>query len=244
MANTVDPASNLQLTRKQLDDLDVLVKKMLELPEANAPSSVPPNNEPDLSAMGIFSPEENPWTPKKTESTKVPETSEPKATKTSSLDVEQKPEILKSILSRGIQKEPNPSFGIEEPPSNNQNSSPLAGWKPSALTWAPLAQSWEKLKLEELEKQQKETKPRSTHAEANEKLKTETASNPWQSTGIPSTTDTKKPLKPLPKSELKERKKTSKFKRVLLDAVGFLGILIFVCAAALYLSSSFNWPIK
>ena len=38
MSNTHNPTSNLHLTRKQLDELDVLVQKMLNLPEANIPA--------------------------------------------------------------------------------------------------------------------------------------------------------------------------------------------------------------
>jgi len=52
------------------------------------------------------------------------------------------------------------------------------------------------------------------------------------------------PLNYSSKTEPTERKKRSKLKTVLLDAVGFLGIILFVCAAALYLSSSFGWPMK
>ncbi|MBJ7304234.1 MAG: hypothetical protein JHD26_07285, partial [Gemmataceae bacterium] len=116
-----------------------------------------------------------------------------------------------------------------------------SGWKPSPLTWAPLAQSWEKLRLEELQKQQKEIKPL---AQSNE-LPTEILKpTPLAVQFDINTNKGSTPLNFSSKSEPTERKKRSKLKTVLLDAVGFLGIILFVCAAALYLSSSFGWPMK
>lgn len=233
MSNTYNPTSNLQLTRKQLDDLDVLVQKMLNLPDANIPAP-PQKAEPDFSSMGIFSPGDAPWEPKKIEpGTSTIETSPVFA----QIPKENKPDTPQSILNR------QPPSKLEEVQTKPQASSePLSGWKPSPLTWAPLAQSWEKLRQEELEKQQKEIKQPQAKPDA---ISSETPkTTPLQIKQDSSTNKGSIAVNYSAKSEPIERKKRSKLKTVLLDAIGFLGILIFVCAAALYLSSAFGWPMK
>ena len=155
MSNTHNPTSNLHLTRKQLDELDVLVQKMLNLPEANIPAEAPQKAEPDFSSMGIFSPGEAPWAPKIIEPSTIPPATAPAIAQIPK--EEYKPATPQSILNR------YPQSASESPPKiekvqveSTQPTEPLSGWKPSPLTWAPLAQSWEKLRQEELEKQQKE----------------------------------------------------------------------------------------
>ena len=240
MSNTHNPTSNLHLTRKQLDDLDVLVQKMLNLPEANLPREAPQKTEPDFSSMGIFSPGEAPWTPKQIEPSTIPTATAPVIAQ--SPKEEYKPAAPHPILNRYIQSAPESSPKIEEVKAEPQApSEPTSGWKPSPLTWAPLAQSWEKLRQEELEKQQKEIKPL---AQSNE-LPTEILKPTPLAVQLDINTNKgSTPLNFSSKSEPTERKKRSKLKTVLLDAVGFLGIILFVCAAALYLSSSFGWPMK
>jgi len=158
VSNIHNPTSNLHLTRKQLDDLDVLVQKMLNLPEANIPREAPQKAEPDFSSMGIFSPGEAPWAPKPIEPTIIPTATAPVIAQ--SPKEEYKPAAPQSILNRYSQSAPESSPKIEEVQDEPQaTSEPTSGWKPSPLTWAPLAQSWEKLRQEELEKQQKEIKP-------------------------------------------------------------------------------------
>lgn len=245
MSNTHNPTDNLHLTRKQLDELDILVQKMLNLPEANAPDEAPQKVDPDLSSMGIFSPGEAPWAPKKFEPSLANE-SVPASTAPSK--EEYNPVVQQSILNRQPQSYAASSpktasspkieeVQVETPPP----SEPLSGWKPSPLTWAPLAQSWEKLRQEELKKQQKEIKPQ---AQLNETLVEVPKITPVEMKHDINTNKGSTPLNYSSKSEPRERKKRSKLKTVLLDAVGFLGILVFVCAAALYLSSSFDWPMK
>ena len=241
MSNTHNPTSNLHLTRKQLDDLDVLVQKMLNLPEANLPREAPQKAEPDFSSMGIFSPGEAPWTPKPIEPSATPHSTSPVIAQTPK--EEYKPAASQSILNRYPQSAPESSPKIEEVQAEPQApSQPVSGWKPSALTWAPLAQSWEKLRQEELEKQQKEIKP--SFVQPIEKPIEIPKTIPLESKLDFGTNKGSTPLNYSSKSEPTERKKRSKLKTVLLDAVGFLGIILFVCAAALYLSSSFGWPMK
>ena len=240
VSNTHNPTSNLHLTRKQLDDLDALVQKMLNLPEANIPREAPQKAEPDFSSMGIFSPGEAPWAPKPIEPSTIPAATAPVIAQLPKEEYE--PAAPQSILNRYPQSAPESSPKIEEVQAEPQApSEPVSGWKPSALTWAPLAQSWEKLRQEELEKQQKEIKPL---AQSNE-LPTEILKPTPLAVQLDINTDKgSTPLNFSSKSEPTERKKRSKLKTVLLDAVGFLGIILFVCAAALYLSSSFGWPMK
>jgi hypothetical protein len=254
VSNIHNPTSNLHLTRKQLDDLDVLVQKMLALPDANLPA-VPQKAEPDFSSMGIFSPDEAPWSPRKIEPAKslTEAANSPIEPVTASVQMpreEIEPLTLQSILNRQPQVFPKSSPKIEEPrvetpaeatmPSEQQS-----GWKPSSLTWAPLAQSWEKLRQEELEKQQKEIKQQTPAREISTVLPAEIPKIiPQEIKQDPGTTKSSTPLNFSSKSEPRERKKPSKFKTLLLDAIGFVGILVFVCAAALYLSSSFDWPMK
>lgn len=240
MSNTHNPTSNLHLTRKQLDELDVLVQKMLNLPEANITAEAPQKAVQDFSSMGIFSPGEAPWAPKTIEPSNAPSETMPVIAQIPK--EEYKPVVLQSILNRQPQSPANSTPKIEKVQVEaTQPSEPLSGWKPSPLTWAPLAQSWEKLRQEELQKQQKEIKP---VAQSNE-LPTEILKP--TPLAVQFDTNAKKGSTPLnfsSKSEPTERKKRSKLKTVLLDAVGFLGIILFVCAAALYLSSSFGWPMK
>lgn len=247
MSNIHNPTSNLHLTRKQLDDLDVLVQKMLALPDAN-PSTVPHKAEQDFSSMGIFSPGEAPWSPKKIEPANIP-------TETVSASVQMPREeieagTLQSILNRQPQVVPRSCPKVEEPrvetPAEASiTSEQQSGWKPSALTWAPLAQSWEKLRQEELEKQQKETNQQTHARDVSTAIPAEIPKIiPQEIKQGPGTYKGSTPLNFSSKSEPRERKKPSKFKTVLLDAIGFVGILVFVCAAALYLSSSFDWPMK
>ena len=240
VSNTHNPTSNLHLTRKQLDDLDALVQKMLNLPEANIPREAPQKAEPDFSSMGIFSPGEAPWAPKPIEPSTIPAATAPVMAQLPKEEYE--PAAPQSILNRYPQSAPESSPKIEEVQAEPQApSEPVSGWKPSALTWAPLAQSWEKLRQEELEKQQKEIKPL---AQSNE-LPTEILKPTPLAVQLDINTNKgSTPLNFSSKSEPTERKKRSKLKTVLLDAVGFLGIILFVCAAALYLSSSFGWPMK
>ena len=241
MSNTHNPTSNLHLTRKQLDDLDVLVQKMLNLPEANIPREAPEKAEPDFSSMGIFSPGEAPWAPKPIEPSATPQATSPVIAQ--SPKEENKPAAPQSILSRYPQSAPESSPKIEEVQDEPQApSEPVSGWKPSPLTWAPLAQSWEKLRQEELEKQQKEIKP--SIVQPIEKPTETPKTIPLESKQDLGTNKGSTPLNYSSKTEPTERKKRSKLKTVLLDAVGFLGIILFVCAAALYLSSSFGWPMK
>ena len=240
VSNTHNPTSNLHLTRKQLDELDVLVQKMLNLPEANIPAEAPQKAEPDFSSMGIFSPGEAPWAPKIIEPSTIPPATAPAIAQIPK--EEYKPATPQSILNR------YPQSASESPPKIEKGQAesthqyePLSGWKPSPLTWAPLAQSWEKLRQEELQKQQKEIKPL---AQSNE-LPTEILKPTPLAVQLDINTNKgSTPLNFSSKSEPTERKKRSKLKTVLLDAVGFLGIILFVCAAALYLSSSFGWPMK
>jgi|694.fasta_scaffold02876_9 hypothetical protein len=241
VSNTHNPTSNLHLTRKQLDDLDALVQKMLNLPEANIPREAPQKAEPDFSSMGIFSPGEAPWAPKPIEPSTIPAATAPVIAQ--SPKEEYKPAAPQSILNRYPQSAPESSPKIEEVQAEPQApSEPVSGWKPSALTWAPLAQSWEKLRQEELEKQQKEIKP--SFVQPIEKPIEIPKTIPLESKLDFGTNKGSTPLNYSSKSEPTERKKRSKLKTVLLDAVGFLGIILFVCAAALYLSSSFGWPMK
>ena len=154
MSNTHNPTSNLLLTRKQLDELDVLVQKMLNLPEANIPAEAPQKAEPDFSSMGIFSPGEAPWAPKIIEPSTIPPATAPAIAQIPK--EEYKPVVLQSILNRQPQiPETSPPKIEKVQVESTQPSEPLSGWKPSPLTWAPLAQSWEKLRQEELQKQQK-----------------------------------------------------------------------------------------
>ena len=241
VSNTHNPTSNLHLTRKQLDDLDVLVQKMLNLPEANLPREAPQKAEPDFSSMGIFSPGEVPWAPKPIEPSTIQPATAPVIAQ--SPKEEYKPAAPQSILSRYPQSAPESSPKIEEVRAEPQApSEPVSGWKPSPLTWAPLAQSWEKLRQEELEKQQKEIKP--SIVQPIEKTTEIPKTIPLESKQDFGTNKGSTPLNYSSKTEPTERKKRSKLKTVLLDAVGFLGIILFVCAAALYLSSSFGWPMK
>ena len=248
VSNTHNPTSNLHLTRKQLDELDVLVQKMLNLPEANLPREAPQktepdfsSTEPDFSSMGIFSPGEAPWTPKPIETSTIPTATAPVIAQ--SPKEEYKPAAPHPILNRYIQSAPESSPKIEEVKAEPQApSEPTSGWKPSPLTWAPLAQSWEKLRQEELEKQQKEIKP--SIVQPIEKPTETPKTIPLESKQDLGTNKGSTPLNYSSKTEPTERKKRSKLKTVLLDAVGFLGIILFVCAAALYLSSSFGWPMK
>jgi len=241
VSNTHNPTSNLHLTRKQLDDLDVLVQKMLNLPEANIPREAPEKADPDFSSMGIFSPGEAPWVPKPIEPSATPQATSPVIAQ--SPKEENKPAAPQSILSRYPQSAPESSRKIEEVQAEPQApSEPVSGWKPSPLTWAPLAQSWEKLRQEELEKQQKEIKP--SIVQPIEKPTETPKTIPLESKQDLGTNKGSTPLNYSSKTEPTERKKRSKLKTVLLDAVGFLGIILFVCAAALYLSSSFGWPMK
>lgn len=240
MSNTHNPTSNLHLTRKQLDELDVLVQKMLNLPEANILAEAPQKAEPDFSSMGIFSPGEAPWAPKRTETSTIPPETMPALAPVPK--EEYKPAVLQSILNR------QPQIPATSPPKiekvqaeSTQPSEPLSGWKPSPLTWAPLAQSWEKLRQEELQKQQKEIKPQTQSNETSTEIPKPT---PLAMQLDINTNKGSTPLNYSSKSESTERKKRSKLKTLLLDAVGFLGIILFVCAAALYLSSSFGWPMK
>lgn len=245
MSNIHNSTSNLNLTRKQLDELDVLVQKMLNLPEANIPAKAPQKAVPDFSSMGIFSPGEAPWAPKIIEPSTIEPSTIQLATAPAIAQIpkeEYKPVVLQSILNRQPQiPETSPPKIEKGQTESTQPSEPLSGWKPSPLTWAPLAQSWEKLRQEELQKQQKEIKPL---AQSNE-LPTEILkSTPLAVQLDINTNKGSTPFNFSSKSEPTERKKRSKFKTVLLDAVGFLGIILFVCAAALYLSSSFGWPMK
>jgi hypothetical protein len=241
VSNIHNPTSNLHLTRKQLDDLDVLVQKMLNLPEANLPREAPQKAEPDFSSMGIFSPGEAPWEPKPIEPSTIQPATAPVIAQ--SPKEEYKPAASQSILNRYPQSAPESSPKIEEVRAEPQApSEPTSGWKPSPLTWAPLAQSWEKLRQEELEKQQKEIKP--SIVQPIEKPIEFPKTIPLESKQDLGTNKSSTPLNYSSKSEPTERKKRSKLKTVLLDAVGFLGIILFVCAAALYLSSSFGWPMK
>ncbi|MCY2940483.1 MAG: hypothetical protein NTV50_02300 [Planctomycetota bacterium] len=241
MSNTHNPTSNLHLTRKQLDDLDVLVQKMLNLPEANLPREAPQKAEPDFSSMGIFSPGEAPWTPKPIEPSTTPYATSPVIAQ--SPKEEYIPAAPQPILNRYPQSALGSSPKIEEVQAEPQApSEPTSGWKPSPLTWAPLAQSWEKLRQEELEKQQKEIKPSIIQPiEKPIEIPKPILLESKQDFG---TNKGSTPLNYSTNSEPTERKKRSKLKTVLLDAVGFLGIILFVCAAALYLSSSFGWPMK
>ena len=241
VSNTHNPTSNLHLTRKQLDDLDALVQKMLNLPEANIPREDPQQAEPDFSSMGIFSPGEAPWAPKPIEPSTIPHSTSPVIVQ--SPIEEYIPAAPQPVLNRYPQSAPESSPKIEEVQAEAQApSEPTSGWKPSPLTWAPLAQSWEKLRQEELKKQQKEIIPSIVQPieKPTEIPKTITLESK-QDFG---TNKGSTPLNYSPKSEPTERKKRSKLKTVLLDVVGFLGIILFVCAAALYLSSSFGWPMK
>jgi hypothetical protein len=214
---------------------------MLNLPEANLPREAPQKAEPDFSSMGIFSPGEAPWTPKPIEPSATPHSTSPVIAQTPK--EEYKPAASQSILNRYPQSAPESSPKIEEVQAEPQApSQPVSGWKPSALTWAPLAQSWEKLRQEELEKQQKEIKP--SFVQPIEKPIEIPKTIPLESKLDFGTNKGSTPLNYSSKSEPTERKKRSKLKTVLLDAVGFLGIILFVCAAALYLSSSFGWPMK
>jgi len=241
VSNTHNPTSNLHLTRKQLDDLDVLVQKMLNLPEANIPHEAPQKAEPDFSSMGIFSPGEAPWAPKPVEPSSIPHSTSPVITQFPK--EEYIPAAPQPILNRYSQSALESSPKIEEVQAESQApSEPVSGWKPSSLTWAPLAQSWEKLRQEELEKQQKEIKP--SIVQPIEKPIELPKTIPLESKQDLGTNKGSTPLNYSSKSEPTERKKRSKLKTVLLDAVGFLGIILFVCAAALYLSSSFGWPMK
>ena len=241
VSNIHNPTSNLHLTRKQLDDLDVLVQKMLNLPEANIPREAPEKAEPDFSSMGIFSPGEAPCTPKPIEPIIIPTATAPVIAQLPK--EEYKPAAPQSILNRYSQSAPESSPKIEEVQDEPQaTSEPTSGWKPSPLTWAPLAQSWEKLRQEELEKQQKEIKP--SIVQPIEKPTEIPKTIPLESKQDFGTNKGSTPLNYSSKTEPTERKKRSKLKTVLLDAVGFLGIILFVCAAALYLSSSFGWPMK
>lgn len=245
VSNIHNSTSNLHLTRKQLDELDVLVQKMLNLPEANLPHEAPQKAEPDFSSMGIFSPGEAPWAPKIIQPSTIEPSTIPPATAPTTAQIpkeEYKPVVLQSILNRQPQIfETSPPKIEKGQTESTQPSEPLSGWKPSPLTWAPLAQSWEKLRQEELQKQQKEIKPIAQSTELpTEILK----STPLAVQLDINTNKGATPLNFSSKSEPTERKKRSKLKTLLLDAVGFLGIILFVCAAALYLSSSFGWPMK
>ena len=241
VSNTHNPTSNLHLTRKQLDDLDALVQKMLNLPEANLPREAPQKAEPDFSSMGIFSPGEAPWTPKPIEPSTIPHSTSPVIVQ--SPIEEYIPAAPHPILNRYPQSAPESSPKIEEVQAEPQApSEPTSGWKPSPLTWAPLAQSWEKLRQEELKKQQKEIIP--SIVQPIEKPTEIPKTITFESKQDFGTNKGSTPLNYSPKREPTERKKRSKLKTVLLDVVGFLGIILFVCAAALYLSSSFGWPMK
>lgn len=247
VSNIHNPTSNLHLTRKQLDDLDVLVQKMLALPDANLPA-VPQKAEQDFSSMGIFSPGEAPWSPKKIEPANIPTETVTASVQMPREEIESA--TLQSILNRQPQVAPRSSPKIEEPRVETPAEATLppeqqSGWKPSPLTWAPLAQSWEKLRQEELEKQQKEIKQQTPAREISTVIPAEIPKIiPQEIKQDPGINKGSTPLNFSSKSEPRERKKPSKFKTLLLDAIGFVGILVFVCAAALYLSSSFDWPMK
>jgi len=247
VSNIHNPISNLHLTRKQLDDLDVLVQKMLALPDANLPA-LPQKAEPDFSSMGIFSPGDSPWDPKKIEPNNIATETVPASVHMSKEGNE--PITLQSILNRNPQI-PSRSFPkieetqVETEAENLPSFEPTSGWKPSPLTWAPLAQSWEKLRQEELEKQQKERNHQTQTKEISTQIPAELLKiTPMEVKQDSGTTKGSTPFNYSSKSEPRERKKPSKLKTLLLDAIGFVGILVFVCAAALYLSSSFDWPMK
>ena len=247
LSNIHNPISNLHLTRKQLDDLDVLVQKMLALPDSNMPT-LPQKAEPDFSSMGIFSPGDSPWDSKKIEANNIATETVPASAPMPKEDIE--PITLQSILNRNPQI-PIESFQkieetqIETVAENQPSSEPTSAWKPSPLTWAPLAQSWEKLRQEELEKKQKEINKQTQSIQISTQIPAEILKiTPMEVNQHSGTNKGPIPFNYSSKSEPRERKKPSKLKPLLLDAIGFVGILVFVCAAALYLSSSFDWPMK
>jgi len=119
VANQQATLGNLHLARKQLDELDALVQKMLNLPEAAPGNS---SDEASLASQGIYNPLESPWA-----------------------SLTEKNEALS-------QKEKSPvNYKSTEtvPPSHENElipespAIPATTWKPSSLTWGPLAEAWE-----------------------------------------------------------------------------------------------------
>ncbi len=251
MSNLNIPASNLQLTRKQLDDLDALVQKMLELPEARVSANKVEKNAEDLASMGIFAPGEAPWPPKKpSQSDQIP-----LIVLNNKTPVEETKELPSPIQNtqKSILEPANLTLVKESGNENTSSKEPLSEWKPSNLTWAPFAQSWEKLKQQELEKASSLVATSLNPLELQQIAKVEIKTlddKTFVNLSDLKTHDNQGFKSELnhsnapPNATLWARKKDSKLKRLVLDALGFVGILLFVCAAALYLSTALDWPMR
>lgn len=225
MANQQATLGNLHLARKQLDELDALVQKMLNLPEAGS-GTIP--DEQSLAEQGIYNPLESPWA-SRTEKNEA--LSQKDKSTISYKTIENIPHIQ--------EKEPTP-----ESPAIVVNT-----WKPSSLTWGPLAEAWEQ--------KNRETLP------PNPSPKQEISSTPPKESPIeekkPTTvstiTQTTKPqapaVFPTPKiAKIHGDEKTASkelgqpSKSIWMDVLGFVGIMLMVFAAVLFLTGSFPWLTK
>jgi hypothetical protein len=225
VANQQATLGNLHLARKQLDELDALVQKMLNLPEAAPGNS---SDEASLASQGIYNPLESPWA-------SMTEKNEALSQKEKSpVNYKTNENILPSDENELIPESP---------------AIPATTWKPSSLTWGPLAEAWEQknkgtLATNPIAKQ--EAPPIPPKVLLTEEKKPTT---------FPTISDETKPLAPItpstPKiSKIPDHQKTSgnemvqPSKGIWMDVLGFVGIMLMVFAAVLFFTGSFPWPAK
>jgi len=225
VANQQATLGNLHLARKQLDELDALVQKMLNLPEAAPGNS---SDEASLASQGIYNPLESPWA-----------------------SLTEKNEALS-------QKEKSPvNYKTTEtvPPSHENElipespAIPATTWKPSSLTWGPLAEAWEQKNkvtsaTNPFPKQEAPPIPPKVLLTEEKKLTT-----------FPTVSDEIKPQPQITPStpkiaKIPDYEKTAgneivqHSKGIWMDALGFVGIMLMVFAAVLFFTGSFPWPAK
>lgn len=213
VANQNATLGNLHLARKQLDELDALVQRMLDLPEAQAGGA---EEESNMTNQGLFNPIEAPWAPPTEKKEAISQKSA-------------------TTVHYTTLETPNPQLAPAHAPEPSPD--PLKNWKPSSLTWAPLAQAWEK-KLTDAPLTSREPVSAPAPRENPAPVQTITKAQPQ---AIP-TNPKLPPIQdrspaPLISPTLSVRKKNP-----WMDVLGFLGIMLLVFASVLFLTGSFPWP--
>ncbi|MSR30022.1 MAG: hypothetical protein EXR99_00815 [Gemmataceae bacterium] len=234
----IPATGNLQATRRQLDDLEALVKQMLELAGGEEPDAP----VMDFASQGIFSAADFLGIPSESESAREPQ--EPRSAMAGSGEKEQS--LPANFPSYQFQE---PKLGKPLPVVLNQENTPPFSndpkegtrltWKPSNLTWAPLAESWEMSKGQgdKVEPGQDPTPSTANEiAEENAPANTDGA-NRWGNNTLGANLER---IQPGPSKGEKNtlQKEKRKVQRAWRGFLGYMGIAFIVFALALLITAS------